>query len=370
MRAWMERRKARRLAKEALHSAQHVLNLREDVLPARAVDALRHEMARVAKTVNAGDAKAVHSAVCALHTELSLATPRRKDDQIRGWVEVIAVAITVALGFRTYFLQPFKIPTGSMQPTLYGVHSGPEFEGRTVFGVPLKGVREFLSPVGDDFAFLPILGARHIVVTAKAGGMVGMPHASEADPTALVVPVGNALYAIPRDARPFAMPGERMEPGTVLWRGWKTAGDHVLVNRMALNFGRPRRDQVMVFSTGDIAGLPPGTHYIKRLVGCPNETLSIQEPNLLVNGKPPRDSPGIKRTVEDRGYRLTRPEEQGLLDSPDKRLVLGPAQYAGFGDNTGNSRDSRYWGVIPERNLIGPAVFVYWPFNERWGLIR
>jgi signal peptidase I len=41
-----------------------------------------------------------------------------------------------------------------------------------------------------------------------------------------------------------------------------------------------------------------------------------------------------------------------------------------MGDNTGHSADSRYWGSVPERNLLGPACLVYWPFTSpRWGLI-
>jgi len=41
-----------------------------------------------------------------------------------------------------------------------------------------------------------------------------------------------------------------------------------------------------------------------------------------------------------------------------------------MGDNSYNSSDSRYWGIVPERNVIGRGYFVYWPFSERWGFIR
>jgi len=40
------------------------------------------------------------------------------------------------------------------------------------------------------------------------------------------------------------------------------------------------------------------------------------------------------------------------------------------GDNSYNSYDSRYWGPVPEENLVGRGLFVYWPFNRHWGLIR
>jgi signal peptidase I len=41
-----------------------------------------------------------------------------------------------------------------------------------------------------------------------------------------------------------------------------------------------------------------------------------------------------------------------------------------MGDNTRNSRDGRYWGAVPQANLVGPAFMVYWPVSRRWGLIR
>jgi len=44
--------------------------------------------------------------------------------------------------------------------------------------------------------------------------------------------------------------------------------------------------------------------------------------------------------------------------------------YFAMGDNSANSLDSRYWGPVPEENLVGRGLFVYWPFNRHWGLIR
>ena len=59
------------------------------------------------------------------------------------------------------------------------------------------------------------------------------------------------------------------------------------------------------------------------------------------------------------------------LRSAADQITLGPDQYYALGDNTGNSRDSRYWGPVPERNLLGPAAIVYWPFTSpRRGVIH
>jgi signal peptidase I len=51
-------------------------------------------------------------------------------------------------------------------------------------------------------------------------------------------------------------------------------------------------------------------------------------------------------------------------------VTLPPKTYMAMGDNSANSFDSRNWGPVPERNLVGPALFVYWPFANHWGLIR
>jgi signal peptidase I len=45
-------------------------------------------------------------------------------------------------------------------------------------------------------------------------------------------------------------------------------------------------------------------------------------------------------------------------------------RYFAMGDNSYNSFDSRWWGPVPEENLVGRGLFVYWPFNWHWGLIR
>ena len=49
---------------------------------------------------------------------------------------------------------------------------------------------------------------------------------------------------------------------------------------------------------------------------------------------------------------------------------MPPAHYFAMGDNSYNSYDSRYWGAVPEENLVGRGLLVYWPFNRHWGLIR
>jgi len=58
------------------------------------------------------------------------------------------------------------------------------------------------------------------------------------------------------------------------------------------------------------------------------------------------------------------------LGDADMPFRLPPKCYFALGDNSYHSSDSRDWGVVPEQNLMGRGVFVYWPFTSHWGLIR
>ena len=69
------------------------------------------------------------------------------------------------------------------------------------------------------------------------------------------------------------------------------------------------------------------------------------------------------------GYRGYAPGRDYLAD-PEKPFAVPEQHYFAMGDNSFNSFDSRYWGPVPDENLVGRGLFVYWPFNSHWGLIR
>jgi signal peptidase I len=66
------------------------------------------------------------------------------------------------------------------------------------------------------------------------------------------------------------------------------------------------------------------------------------------------------------GYRLSGEH----LSDPDEPFRVPERNYFAMGDNSANSFDSRYWGGVPEENLVGRGLLVYWPFTRHWGLIR
>jgi signal peptidase I len=377
----LRRRRLRRHAKETVRAAKHILNMREDVMPPDDVRAVREGVERLHGAVLSHDmAVLVPPAIDALGETLSRVAPTRPNAAAREYVEVIVVAVSVAVGFKTYFFQPFKIPTGSMQPTLYGVHVSQDAVKPFLYldaGRPVKFLRMPSMDVNGFSERTAFTGERYVEIRAACAGTVGAPGIDPDDPTVTVIPVGNMIHHLPvgpselmRNDVLRVRIGSLVEKGDVLCRVTTAAGDHVLVNRMALNFRRPTRDDVIVFSTQGIQGLVQGTHYIKRLVGLPGEKIGVRSPNLMVNGSPVTGFRGIDRVTANQGYQPCIPGDQAVIVGTNSTLDLGPREYAGFGDNTGNSRDSRFWGSIPEVNLVGPAVFVYWPISRRWGLIR
>jgi signal peptidase I len=377
MRDYLERRAARKRLRDLAAHARGVLHYRRDLLPPPAAERLAAAAAAARRAAAGRPPEEVARCAAALEQALAPCAPPRRG----GWAEnfeVLLVALGVAMAFRCYFFQPFKIPTGSMQPTLYGIHSeekeGPGLLDRMPFK-PLKWL---------------VTGEWYRDVRVVAGGQVIPLYDDDRKPGYRCLQVAGRRYHVPADAvqerRALRIgPGGRVESGARLWSGIVRAGDHVFVNRVVWNFRRPRRGEVMVFSTRGIAGLPPGTHYIKRLAGLPGERLAIVPPDLLIDGRPLTEPRSIARVARCErlapwappyaGYQVIGEQAPAecrcALRRPGDAVELGAGEYFALGDNTRNSRDSRYWGPVPERNLLGPACLVYWPFlSPRFGAIR
>ncbi len=388
---FFERRKQRKQLKAMLHHAQGMRNMREDVLSAGDLAALDAAMDAGGRAIRQGNGTELASAAQNLGERIDALTPACSLPAWRENFEVLVVALGVAMAFRAYFYQPFKIPTGSMQPTLYGISSVEQATPTLMDRMPFK-VAQWL-----------VTGSWYQEVRVSDSGQVIALEADDSKPGFVGFAVAGTVYHVPSDAvrerhahvvRPDPMTGQyvgsrrvvvgRVLAGDVLWSGRVTAGDFVFVNRWLWNFRRPHRGEVMVFSTTGIRALPQGTHYIKRMCGLPNETLSVHPPELWINGAAVHAPHAIDRVVRKQSLASgVRPyagyQTIGDMPSDNPRALrhtedsirLGPDEYFAMGDNTGNSLDSRYWGPVPQRNLLGPATVVYWPFaSPRWGLIE
>lgn len=347
-------------------------------------------------------------------------------------VEFFLVAAIVILGVRTYFVQPFKIPTNSMWPTYHGM-TAENFPSDVEPPGAVQRVFRFLA-----------FGAQRRAVVAPASGEVtaefdegtgAMSYRVQKDRAWLVLPAQVKEYTFYVDGRPATVRvpldfnefdrvvaetffgGENgfanqflqarqarmlrrqrngmsspedysrnirlslnrtVAAGEPLLRFDILTGDQLFVDRVSYHFAPPKVGQGFVFRTGQIAGIGDDQYYIKRLVGVPGDTLEIKEPVLFRNGAPITGSEAFQLNAEReppyRGYfnaqRNGHPRSDGQFLLRDQKVSVPENQFLALGDNSSSSLDGRYWGFVPEKDVIGRPLVIYYPFTRRWGWAR
>ncbi|OIP91216.1 MAG: signal peptidase I [Syntrophobacterales bacterium CG03_land_8_20_14_0_80_58_14] len=182
--------------------------------------------------------------------------------KLREYIEAILLAIVIAFFIRTFVIQAYKIPSGSMKPTLLiGDHI---LVSKFNYGIRLPWVRSTLIPVG----------------TPKRGDIV--------------------VFIYPEDR---------------------------------------------------------SKDFIKRLIGLPGDVIEIRNKNILLNGLPWSDAHGvyvdsliIPGSVQPR-------DNFGPVTVPEGSLFV-------MGDNRDESYDSRFWGFVPMKDVLGKALIIYWSWNQ------
>lgn len=359
------RRRCRKLTEHLLHEAKHVRNMREDVAPGPALAKLQAAEEALQRAWDRRDEHAVDAAAEGLSDCLSSIYPAKSHPWIRENLEILVVALAVAMAFRTYIIQPFKIPTGSMQPTLYGITVRPQTEPALMDRFPL-----------NLFRFI-VLGEYYSVVKAKVSGTVDSRYAMDED--SLIFYINGIPHKVTRGLSLYFSPGDQVTQGQVLASGEVKLGDHIFVDKLRYNFGRPKRGDIIVFSTAGIRypRIKTDTFYIKRLAALPGEEVSIVPPYLVINDQEITEPYPFQRLLTEKekgyiGYTVARPQagEPAFLQNPGEKRILGDGQFLPLGDNTAYSLDGRYFGPIDKESLVGPAFMVYWPFTKRWGRAR
>lgn len=189
---------------------------------------------------------------------------------------------------------------------------------------------------------------------------------------------------------PFKIPSGSMMP-TLL------AGDYILVNKFTyglrvpilnnifININKPSRGDVFVFHYPP----EPSIDYIKRVVGLPGDKISYQDKRLTINGKllDVQDMGSYEYVMSGLNIMTAKQYKEqlgsvqhsilihdivgnydadaiGAKFANNEEIVVPAGHYLAMGDNRDNSSDSRVWGFVPERNLVGKAFFIWMNFDQ------
>ena len=345
-------------------------------------------------------------------------------------VEFCLVAAIVILGIRTYFVQPFKIPTNSMWPTYHGmkgVNRPP--------GAPVPGL------LGSAFRYLALGAEQREMIAPRTGevsaqffaGTLQLAYTVRNDRSWLFIPDQFREYtlyvdgvatsvrvpadfgdfdelfletffadgaALTRQYRKAAADGgvadgvqrrddtshdlaqvrrvplgRTVRAGEPLLRFEILTGDQLVADRISYHFVRPRAGQGFVFRTGRIPGISQDQYFIKRLIGAPGDRIEIREPVIFRNGAPITGSRAFElnanRTSPYRGYFNATHDDPRFTQLFKGQVITVPKDaYLALGDNSGDSLDGRFWGFVPATEVVGRPLFIYYPFTRRWGPAR
>jgi signal peptidase I len=188
----------------------------------------------------------------------------------------------------------------------------------------------------------------------------------------------SGLFIITFIIQAFEIPSRSMEMTLQV-------GDHVFVDRLSaapashylgplMPYRLIHRGEVAVF----ISPAQPDLHLVKRIVGVPGDRIHLTNGELYVNGVK-QVEPYVYRSSNDYdpyrdNFPSVSPEYARTPPTPEwpivmqqhiqgGDLVIPPKSYFAMGDNRNNSYDSRFWGFVPEENLIGRPLFIYWSFD-------
>lgn len=201
-----------------------------------------------------------------------------------------------------------------------------------------------------------------------------------------VVTIILALFGTTFVVQAFKIPTPSMEDNLLV-------GDHLLVNKFVygnpgrwlkplLPFQQVKHGDIIVFRYPE----DPAKHYVKRAIGLPGDRIRLKNQQLYRNGELVPESyvfhkrPGRKDLEVRDNLPLNEAQMSHFADynrnrdihlayryfkefTDDKDIVVPPGRYFAMGDNRDNSADSRYWGFVPRKNIVGRVFIIYWSYE-------
>lgn len=400
-------KKSRKQAKELLQMASKVYHYRRDVISTAQLAELEEAVKAVESACTDETAESLQSAMETLDTLL-----REIGGKIYPktfWsdnLEVLLVAAILVIGVRTFFFQPFIIPTNSMYPTYNGMtYRVYAEEDASASGLPrkisnkitlgakhksltAKNAGRLLIPIagkgpngnlvfsgkqvpGRKWLFFPAVFNEYIFYVGKQAHTLRVPGEFDMNSLLLETFVSNDAKIVPLSGSPSGVAldtGRYLEVGDTITRFDINLGDALFVDRISYHFKRPKVGDPFVFRTREISKELGDKYYIKRLAGTAGETLEIRDGALFADGELRDEADAFVLNAEKSG------EYEGYVNfgllAAERELAIPNNSFVALGDNSDNSKDSRSWGFVPDKSVIGKAIFIYYPFTNHWGVAK